>query len=243
MKLVYFLVFLPCVAFAQRAEILFDNEYSRLGLIFGPKVLFVSNPEKNIYYEWRPSLAFNAGLSYSFQQNNNLNFRVAAIFTTFGLWSRLYMPTHKNLGSFGSGPYSLLNFPLEAEYLFAKAGKKYFSLNAGLEVGINPLDRGFAGSGGSGVRIGSDSVSVSYNEYAYDSRIMLGVNLGTSVWFAMKSLILRVTPKAHFQFEKYVYRGVAVTQYNSMQIHSRHYLTGDYIGLEISIMPDKLFGR
>lgn len=240
-KTIILLLLVSSFGFSQNAEYLFKEKYFKLGLELGSNLMFTENTSNPNLYEWVPFQTLNFGLVYNFYQKNNLNIKIAAIYSSFDLKEqKFYKLNNGNVISIetASGPYSLLIFPLETEYYFKLTDKTYFSLNSGIEFTFNPYgkDEGYSLSGFSSEGYSSQTSVV---EYSREFPIYFGLNLGLSLNLATKPMLLKFNTKYHYQFENYIYEGIATTNINGDTSISKHNVTGNYIGIGLTIIPNK----
>lgn len=235
-------LFISILAKSQNAEILFKEKYSKVGLELGLNKMYTKNTPNPASFEWTPTTSFSFGLTYNFYQQKNYNFKVSALYSMFDKNSQFIITDNKGnkWRSAGSdGPYNLFMFPLEAEYYFKIANKTYFSISPGLEVTFNPYgrDEGYSlDAGGIG---GGAIVKVETIEYSRNSPWYFGLNLGAAISLSTKPMLIKFNAKYHYQFEDYIYEGMATTTIDGNTSSSKHQLTGNYLGFGISIIPNK----
>lgn len=241
-KIILLFTFLVTITFySQNAEVLFKENYSKMGLELGNNQLFTKNTPNPALYEWLPSNSFTFGLTYNFYQKENFNFKASLLYASFNQNTQFVVAGNEgtqSVNNSSTGPYSLLMLPLDMEYYFKISDKSYFSLNTGVELTFNPYgsDEGFSGEGS-----GSNGNYTSIETYEYSKAFPLffGFNLGASYNLATKSMLLKFNAKYHNQFQGYIYEGISTITVNGVSSQAKQNLTGDYFGFGVTIIPHK----
>ncbi|MFU8845109.1 MAG: hypothetical protein ACNA7V_15005 [Bacteroidales bacterium] len=232
---------------AQNAEYLFRKNYSRLGLDIDYRYMFVTNIGNDNTYYWDPMHSGGFGLQYNFNQNGDVNLRISGHYIVGEIQEKIQTTGTVTKKSGIMNQSRMITLPFEMEYYLRLNSKFYASFSTGPEVIFNTMRRyDFTGYSDYEVQYDGNTIGYYTGIYPKDRLPILlyyGFNFGFSIGYALKPMLIKFNVKYNYQFDEYLYQGITRIDRDGLRNASKHQVTGDYLGLGITIIPRKKLSK